>query len=135
MNKEQLTEFYSLDPNFIASYHGLKDMSIESCVNDTWETIKDAKSYIYEFGYFTIDDSLDFIPRLTGFFIKPEYRNRDTFCKFRMELYKKAPKYFMSCAHKDNIKVVNFLTKLGGNLLNIESKEDMLYFLFNQGSI
>lgn len=135
MNKEQLTELYSLDSNFIASYHGLKDMSIESCVNDTWETIKDAKSYVYDFGYFTIDDSLDFIPRLTGFFIKPEYRNRDIFNRFFNELCGKMPKYFMSCAHKDNTKVVNFLNKLGGNCLTIDSKEDMLYFLFNQGSI
>lgn len=135
MNKQQLTEFYSLDPNFIATYHGLTDMSIENCVNDTWEIIKDAKSYVHDFGYFTIDDTLDIIPRLTGFFIKPEYRDSATFSVFYTEVCKRTPKYFIATAHKNNIKVVNFLTKLGGNLLNIESKEDMLYFLLNQGSL
>lgn len=132
MTKEQLIELYSLDPNFISTYHGLTDMSIEDCANDTWETIKDVKSYTHDFGYFTIDDTLDVIPRLTGFFIKPEYRNKETFTVFYNELCKKMPKYFMSCAHKDNAKVVNFLYKLGGKLLSIDSKEDMLYFLFKQ---
>jgi len=85
MNKEILTELYSLDPQFVAAYHGLSDMSLDDCVNDTWETIKDAKSYVRDFGYFTIDDTLDVVPRLTGFFIKPDYRNKETFNTFYTE--------------------------------------------------
>jgi len=135
MNKETLTELYSLDPQFVATYHGFSDMSLDDCVNDTWETIKDAKSYVRDFGYFTIDDTLDVVPRLTGFFIKPDCRNKETFNTFYIEVCKETPKYFMSCAHKDNTKVVKFLSKLGGKQLNIDSKENMLYFLFNQGSL
>lgn len=110
MNKELLTELYSSDLKFIESYHGLSNMSIEDCVEDTWDTIKNAKSYCYDFGYFTIDDSLDFIPRLTGFFIKPEYRNKETFELFYTEVCRQTPKFFMSCVHKDNEKVIRFLT-------------------------
>lgn len=134
MNKELLTEFYSLDSEFVATYHGMKDMTIDACANDTWETIKDAKSYVHDFGYFTIDDSLDFIPRLTGFFIKPEYRNKETYMLFYKEVCKETPNYWMSCAHEDNTKVVNFLNKLGGKPLNI-NKDNMVYFLFKQGGI
>ena len=134
MNKETLTEFYKTDPQFIATYHGLTDMTLDNCVNDTWEAIKDAKSYIHDFGYFTIDDTLDIIPRLTGFFIKPEYRNKETFNMFYKEVCKQTPKYFMSTAHKDNTKVVKFLNKLGGKKLPV-SKEDMVYFIFIQESL
>jgi len=134
MNKELLTELYLTDPNFILNYHGLKDKSLEFCVNDTWETIKNAESYVYDFGYFTKDNTLDIVPRLTGFFIKPEFRNKETFDLFKNEVNSKMPKYFMSCTHKDNTKVNNFLTKLGGKQFhNIEN--NTYYFIFKQENI
>ena len=135
MNKELLTELYSLDPEFVSTYHGMKGMSVKDCVEDTWETIKNANSYVYDFGYFTIDKEQDLIQRLTGFFIKPEFRNKDTYARFYKEVCSKTPKYFMSCAHKENTKVINFLKKLGGNEINKESNDDMIYLLFKRESI
>jgi hypothetical protein len=135
MNKDILVDLYSTDPEFIKTYHGMCDMTIETAAEDTWGIIKNAESYVYDFGYFTIDKEQDLVQRLTGFFIKPEFRNKETYERFYSEVCSKTPKYFMSCAHKDNTKVVNFLKRMGGTQINKQSNDNMIYLLFKQENL
>lgn len=134
MNKELLTELYSQDPEFVKTYHGLENMSLSDCVEDTWETIENSDMHVFNFGYFTIDKTRDCIPLLTGFFIRPEFRNKETFALFEKEVRAKMPKYFAAVAQKSNEKLNRFFTKMNGQLLNMDT-ETMNYFLFKQENL
>lgn len=132
--KELLTELYISDPEFVKTYHGLENMSVEDCVKDTLETIENSESYVYDFGYFTIDKNVDIVPRLTGFFIKPDYRSKDIFEVFEKEVRAKMPKYFTAVALKSNEKLNRFFSKMNGQLLNTDT-ENVNYFLFKQENL
>lgn len=127
MTKELLTELYSTDPEFVRTYHGMSGMTIESAAEDTYGAIKYSNSYVYDFGYFTTDFTQDVFPRLTGFFIKPEFRNKDTYKLFYKELCSKMPPLFMSCINDENERAINFLIKCGGTIM---SKQDNITYLF-----
>lgn len=134
MNKQLLIDFYLTDPYLVSTYHGMEGMTAESCAEDTWEVIKDADSYVTDFGYFTVDRTKGLITQLTGFFIKPEFRNKEGYNRFYKEVCEKMPKYFMSTTHKDNKKVINFLSKMGGKQFYEQNTDNMIYFLFQQES-
>lgn len=131
MTKQDLFNLYSTDLNFISTYHGNTGWSIEQCVNDTWNLIKNHELYLYDFGYFSIDRDNDIVPRLEGFFIKPSHRNTENKQLLYREICSRMPGVFLSCLNNQNIKGVKFLMNLpGSEIVTITDK--YTYFCFRQ---
>lgn len=131
MDKKDIHDMYSSDPKFISIYHGLNSPELEDCINDTWEAIKDSDLHSYEYGYFAIDNS-DLIPKLTGFFIKPEHRNAEIKQLFKEELFKKTPDCFLSALHNDNKPAIKFfLNELQAEI--VSKNDNLTYFVFRKG--
>lgn len=131
MNKQDLFDLYSLDPELYEKWHIRAGEGIEVCVDDTWNIIKDHELYLFDFGYFSIDRVSDIAPTLCGFFIKPEHRNTEGKQQFIKELYKAMPKIFLSGLHNKNIRGIKFLEKLPGARL-ITTTDSYTYFVFRQ---
>lgn len=131
MTKQDLFNLYSTDPNFISKYHGNVNWSIDMCVEDTWNIIKDNERYLYDFGYFSIDREGDIVPRLVGFFIKPEYRNAENKQLLYKELCSKMPNVFLSGLHNKNIKGIKYLSSLPGSEI-VTITDNYTYFCFRQ---
>jgi hypothetical protein len=73
VTKLDLLNLYSLDNEFVSIYHGNNGWSVEQCVEDSWNGIKDLELHNTEYGYIAINRD-DLIIRLAGFFIKPVFK-------------------------------------------------------------
>jgi hypothetical protein len=131
MNKQDLFELYLTDPQLINKWHIRAGEGIETCVSDTWDIIKDHELYLYNFGYFSIDRDGDIVPRLGGFFIKPEYRNAENKQLLYMEICSKMPGVFLSGLHNKNTRGIKFLSKLPGSEI-VTITDNYTYFCFRQ---
>lgn len=129
--KELLLEYYNSDPYTVETYHGLKGMTPEQCAEDTWNFIKDSDIFVKDWGYFTVDKKTG-IAELTGFFIKPELRNKKTYETFYKDVCNEMPKIFVTSVLAENTKVSNFFEKFGAIQFNKQSNDNMKYFLFKQ---
>lgn len=131
MNKQNLFDLYSTDIELIQKWHIRAGEGIEACVDDTWEIIKDHELYLYDFGYFSIDRDGDIVPRLGGFFIKPEHRNIENKQLLYREICSKMPGVFLGTLHNKNIRGIKFLSRLpGSEIVTITDK--YTYFCFRQ---
>ena len=131
MNKQDLFNLYSMDLELIQEWHIRAGEGIEVCTNDTWEIIKDHELYLYNFGYFSIDRDGDIVPRLGGFFVKPEYRNAENKQLLYREICSKMPGVFLGTLHNKNIRGIKFLSRLpGSEIVTITDK--YTYFCFRQ---
>lgn len=117
MTLDYLTQLYKSDPEFVSIYHGNTDWSAEQCAKDSWENIKDLELYKMDYGYIAINRN-DLIPRLAGFFIKPEFRSKHTKERFFNDLKELLPGNFMAIVHSSNIKAIKFLASKGQVTLN-----------------
>lgn len=134
MNKQDLFDLYSLDPELYEKWHIRAGEGIEICVDDTWNIIKDHELYLFDFGYFSINRNDDIAPVLWGFFIKPEYRNPEGRQLFIRELYNAMPRIFLSGLYNKNIRAIKFLEKLPGANI-ITTTDSCTYFVFRQENI
>lgn len=132
MTKQDLFDLYSTDSELIEKWHIRAGEGIETCTNDTWDIIKDHEKYLYDFGYFSIDRDGDIVPRLCGFFIKPNYRNAENKQLLYREICSKMPNIFLSALHNKNIRGIKFLSKLPGSEI-VTITEKCTYFCFRQG--
>lgn len=112
MTKQDLFNLYSSDPEFVSTYHGNTNWSIEDCTNDSWEAIKDLELHITDYGYIAINRN-DLIDRLAGFFIAPAYRNKEIKGIFFSDIKKLLPNRFITSIHSSNIKCIRFLSSVG----------------------
>lgn len=134
MNIGDLKNLYTSEPEIYEKWHIKAGEGLEVCTQDTWDIIKDHDKYLYNFGYFSIVRTPGDLPRLGGFFIKPEFRNEETKSLFIQEVYSKMPKIFASALHNKNTRAIKFLKKLPG--LQIVTTKDMYtFFIFKQGSL
>lgn len=111
MNKQQLTELFSTDEELLSMYHILAPNTAEICAE---RTLKDLKgSYVYSFeqdneiiGYYGIDGK-----SLTGFFIKPENRNKETITKFWNEIESNFTNDYYCGLYTKNTRAIEFIRK------------------------
>jgi hypothetical protein len=109
MTKNDLLVMYNADPEFCSIYHGNVDWTPAQCAEDSWDNIKDLELHLYDFGYIAVN-RFDLIDRLGGFFIKPDYRNKESITKFLNEIDTLLPGTFLTCVHSSNKKAVKFLS-------------------------
>lgn len=131
MTKLDLLNLYSLDNEFVSIYHGNSNWSVEQCVEDSWNGIKDLELHNTEYGYIAINRD-DLIIRLAGFFIKPEFRNKAGKALFIADLKRLMPDIFMAYIHSSNKKAIKFLSSIG-----TITKDDKIttYIVFRQENI
>ncbi len=132
MTKQDLFDFYSTDPELVEKWHILAGEGITTCVEDTWNIIKDHELYMYDFGYFSIDRS-DLVTKLGGFFIKPEFRTPEFKDLWYKELCSKMPKFFTTGLHNKNARGIKFLSKLP-NCEITKVTDKYTFFVFRQGN-
>jgi hypothetical protein len=131
MNKQDLFDLYSTDAELIQKWHIRAGEGIETCVDDTWDLIKDHERYLYDFGYFSIDRDGDIVPRLGGFFIKPEHRNTENKQLLYREICSKMPGVFLSALHNKNTRAIKFLTSFSGSEI-VAITDNYTHFCFRQ---
>lgn len=130
MTKQDLFDLYSSDPELVEKWHIRAGEEITTCVEDTWDIIKNHELFLYDFGYFSISRE-EVVPRLGGFFIKPEFRTNEYKNLWYSELCSKMPKIFLSGLHNKNLRGIKFLQKLPGcEIVNITDKYTI--FIFRQ---
>lgn len=131
MTKNDLFNFYLTDPELVQKWHIRAGEGIETCTDDTWNIIKDHELYLYDFGYFSIDRYNDIVPRLGGFFIKPEHRNTENKQLLYREICSRMPGVFLSALHNKNIRAIKFLMSLPGSEI-VTITDNYTYFCFRQ---
>ena len=130
MTKQDLFNLYSTDSKFIENYHGNVGWTIDICVEDSWEKLNGHELYLYEFGYFSVDRYGDLIPKLGGFFIKPEFRNNEIKQLLYREICSKMPNIFLSSLNNKS-PGIKFLSNFPGCEI-ITKTDDYTYFCFRQ---
>lgn len=131
--KPLLKECFSTDDNLINLYHIKATKGLEACVTDTYDLLKDCNVKIYalrndkeNIGYFGVEGG-NF---LTGFFIKPSYRNKENIVEFWKIVDSYMPSVYYSGVYKKNIPAVKFLSRRGTIKLEFENKG--YYFEINK---
>lgn len=113
MTKDDLYKMYSTaEPEFISNYHGNTGWTLDQCVDDAWNTIKDLELYMYDWGYFSVYRS-PISSMLVGFFIYPSYRTQEYKDKFFNEVCSKMPETFYSIIRTTYFRGVKFYSKYG----------------------
>jgi hypothetical protein len=112
MTKQDLYSMYASDPEFVSTYHGNEGWTVDQCVEDSWDGLKNLELNMYDYGYIAVNRD-DLAIRLAGFFIKPEYRNEAIKERFFEDLYNLMPRIFMCFMHSSNYKAIKFLTSKG----------------------
>lgn len=109
MNKELLTELFNTDKELLSTYHILAPNSAEVCAERTLDDLKG--SYVYSFekddeviGYYGINGL-----SLTGFFIKPSNRNKETITKFWNEIESNFTKDYYCGLYNRNTRAIKFI--------------------------
>jgi hypothetical protein len=132
MTKQDLFELYLSDPELIEKWHFLAGEEITTCVDDTWNIIKDHEIHVYNFGYFSIDRS-DLVTKLGGFFIRPEFRTPEIKKLWYKELCSKMPAVFTAGLHNRNVRGIKFLASLPEcKMTKVTDKYS--FFIFRQGN-
>lgn len=129
MTRHDLHKMYASDPEILSTYHIRAGEGLEVCVDDTWDIISNCDKHLFDWGYFAIDRS-DLIPKLSGFFIYPDYRNAEYKQLFYESLCKEMPKTFLSGLHAKNTRGIKFLLKFG-NI--VTQNEKHVHFVFRTG--
>ena len=129
MTKVDLMTMYSTDKEFLDNYHGNIGWSLEQCVDDSWNNIKDLELHVYDFGYIAVNRN-DVIDRLAGFFITPEFRTQKV--RFFNEVNKLLEGAFIATLHSSNKKAIKFLATRG----QITKSDNITtYIVFRKGDL
>lgn len=135
--KDILLDCFITDEDLLNKYHVSAPATLNQCVERTHSDLMSAYVQVYSLeeneeviGYFGIEIGT----YLTGFFIKPEYRNS----KYIKEFWNIVnnmfnQKQFYCGVYKKNDRAIEFLKKNNGKLW-IETSEGVFY-VFNQGGI
>jgi hypothetical protein len=136
--KHIIYDCFSTDKDLIEKWHIESGSTLENCTNRTYNDMKDLDlkfNTIYKedklLGYFGKEkfNNMNF---LTGFFIKPEYRNKDNIKEFWNIVNNTFEnKLFYAGLYNKNVPAINFLTRNGGKELN-KVGDFGVVFMFNQ---
>lgn len=143
--EDVIRELYPTDPELLEKYHVLAPTDIESAVKDTVDAFKtEQRSSNFEMweiredeklvAYFGISHLLK-ISLMTGYFVLPEYRNKEFFPKFFSIVKSKMPRTWFTAPYKKNTRAVKFLKKNNfvqdDELFIPEKGEKALLFKYN----
>lgn len=114
MTKELLTELFATDSELLSKYHILAPNSAEVCAERTFTDLinADIKIHLIEknnevIGYYGIEGS----SFLTGFFIKPTHRNKETIERFWKQVDSHFNKDYFVGLHSKNTRAIDFINK------------------------
>lgn len=117
MNKELLTELFSTDEELLNKWHILAPNSAEACAEKTLSDLNQCNvqvSLIKQdgeiIGFYGIEKN-GWINNLTGFFLKPEYRNKEQITKFWTEVDGNFNKDYFIGVYSKNTRAIEFLNK------------------------
>jgi hypothetical protein len=133
-----ILECFKTDPELIEKWHIEAPASVENCAKRTTEDLKKANVSVYELidtknntiGYFG-KEILNNNEYLSGFFIKPEYRNKETIKEFWncVNLIMDNNQFFCGI-YKKNTKAYSFLMKNNGFPFE---DGNFVFFMFTKG--
>jgi hypothetical protein len=128
MDKQYLKQLFEMDNDLITKYHIVAGEGLDSCVDNTWNIIKDLNKIKKDYGYYSVDYN-DILPAMVGFFIKPEMRNKETVARFWNDVETTmANMPFITSVYNKNEPAVRFLTKKG-KILEKTNTQCTFYFL------
>ena len=135
--KNIILECFKTDPELIEKWHIESNNNLEICVDRTFNDMKQANVKFYKLeinneiiGYFghEICGSTDY---LTGFFIKPKYRNSEYIKQFWNNVYNIFNnKPFYCGIYRKNKKAYDFLIKNKGII--VLSTEEVIVMKFKE---
>lgn len=118
--KKIITECFGSDNNYI-KYHWASDKGLESCIEITFNELKDLENYsffeVYNedklIGMFGVDENVVLNP----FFIKPEFRKKEYVKDFWNLVKNELNKTFLVGLYTKNEPVIKFFLKNGGKIV------------------
>lgn len=131
MTEEIMVDLLSTDKQLLTVYHIEAPNTAEICAKRTLADLEKSKAQVHlitendkVIGYYGIERGLatDF---LTGFFIKPENRTKDTIEKFWKEVEQHFNRDFYVGVYKKNTRAIKFLNKKTTNKHEIK---DAVFF-------
>lgn len=139
MYREYLKNLFSSDKDFLMDFHNHNNLSLEECVDITLDCFKKASNFkLFEIkidnkniGFFgkEIYNNKEF---LTGFFIKPEFRKKETINKVVKDfIYPNFNNGFFCGIYSKNKKAMKFIEKIGGISLS-EDSQKKVYIIFKE---
>ena len=134
-----ILECFKTDPELLEKWHICAPDSLEKCVDNTITVMQLNKVSVYSLtinnniiGYFGLE-YFNNQKYLTGFFIKPEYRNKEMFELFWNVINKKFGKNYYAGVYKKNERAVNFLLKSGGIKAWENTESGSVFIMMNWG--
>ncbi len=111
MNKELMTELFSTDDDLLKVYHILAPNTAEICAERTLSDLVGSSIFLFErdsriIGYYGIQGTT-----LTGFFIKPEDRNKEIISEFWNEVQSNFTKDYYCGLYNRNTRAIKFIRK------------------------
>jgi hypothetical protein len=117
MNKELLTNLFSTDTELLSKYHILAPASAEVCAERTYNDLvsHDVNIHLIKkdgevIGFYGIEKNA-YTNCLTGFFLKPEHRNKEQITDFWSQVDSNFDKDYYIGVFSKNDKAIKFLTK------------------------
>lgn len=114
MNKELLTKLFATDSDLLSKYHILAPNSAEVCAERTFNDLinADVKIHLIEknnevIGYYGIEG----VAFLTGFFLKPEHRNKEMIHYFWNKVDSHFNKDYFVGLYTRNTRAIDFVNK------------------------
>lgn len=137
--KAILNECFSEDEELLNKYHIEAPASLSTCVEKTHLDLQNAQVQFYTLlnndkliGYFGMETGTF----LTGFFIKPEYRNKEIIKEFWNIVNNKFNnKEFYCGIYKKNERAMKFLEKNNGRLWMEIPESNAVFFVFNEKNV
>lgn len=132
--KNIILECFSTDKDLIEKWHIVSGSGLENCTNKTVDDLKEFKVNVYKLtqdnkliGYFGIENNT----HLTGFFIKPEFRNKEIIQEFWNIVDSKFNNTYMIGIFKKNVPAMKFLEKKTS--IRLEPNNQSVFFIVNKG--
>lgn len=141
MIKKQVEQYYDLikecfstDPELLSTWHIESGKGIDSCTIRTCKDLADADVEIYALeldnkviGYFGVE--LDLF--MSGFFIKPEHRNKEVIKEFWSVVDDHFEDEYMVGLYKKNTPAIEFLKKKTPSYYELD--DEAVFFVISKG--
>jgi ribosomal protein S18 acetylase RimI-like enzyme len=116
--KDIIKECFSSDENLLNKWHIESGNGLDACVSNTYAVMKDSNVEFFTvteeskiIGYFGRECAIGNVVYLTGFFVKPEYRNKECLKEYWNLLLSKMGQKFYCGVYQKNKPAIDFLLK------------------------
>ncbi len=111
-----IKKYFETDTDLLEKWHIRAPAELMECVNKTCRDLMEVKQFTFyeldDIGFFGKEEVYD-LKFLTSFFIKPEYRNKETIAKFWQQVREIMGETFFSLVHPKNKPAIDFLKREG----------------------